>query len=390
MIKLFLLLNSAVCLMANEIQSEFYKSLKNMDYNENTLILNIFAVVFLVTSLIFVFKILLNKPMQTSTNIKEIKHEKYIAKLNFHYSIQKSKKQNIIQTLESYFDILHIKAAKGSNRVIFHFNQNQGRYFLMNSQEINLTLFSLLEFLLENTTNAVITINIKPNSQGKLIKNGTKIQNYHFFVRVNKNLKDLEFRINSVLTNNAKDLKLKYLTQAKNFAGEFGYEITCELHEKFSTFGFYKDLYELGLKTPKQNQALTNKNCVILDDDISAFGNFALLLRSFGANTQPFLSTNTSKNHIFNAIFKPDFVIINTKFFHTNSKNSKAFSKDEIEALMRAKRNKNFVLILVSNSANYDEIDNKLSDYYLLKEPFCADVFLEILQDKNNKKQSWL
>ena len=72
--------------MANEIQSEFYKSLKNMDYNENTLILNIFAVVFLVTSLIFVFKILLNKPMQTSTNIKEIKHEKYIAKLNFHYS----------------------------------------------------------------------------------------------------------------------------------------------------------------------------------------------------------------------------------------------------------------------------------------------------------------
>lgn len=260
----------------------------------------------------------------------------------------------------------------------------------MNSQEINLTLFSLLEFLLENTTNAVITINIKPNSQGKLIKNGTKIQNYHFFVRVNKNLKDLEFRINSVLTNNAKDLKLKYLTQAKNFAGEFGYEITCELHEKFSTFGFYKDLYELGLKTPKQNQALINKNCVILDDDISAFGNFALLLRSFGANTQPFLSTNTSKNHIFNAIFKPDFVIINTKFFHTNSKNSKAFSKDEIEALMRAKRNKNFVLILVSNSANYDEIDNKLSDYYLLKEPFCADVFLEILQDKNNKKQSWL
>ena len=386
MIKFLFLLSSV--LGANEIQSEFYKSLKDMDYNENILILNIFAVVFLVTSLTFVFKILRNKPMQTSTNLNNVKNEKYIAKLNFNYMIQKNKKHDIVQTLESYFEILHLKAAKSENRVIFRFNQNQGRYFLMNSQEVNLTLFSLLEFILENTANAVITVNIRQNSKGELTKHGTKMCKYHFFVRVNKNLKDLEFRINSVINANAKDLKLKYLAQARNFAEEFGYKIDFCLNEKFSTFGFYKDLYELGYK--KQKQALINKNCVILENDISAFGNFALLLRSFGANTQPFMNADTSKNHIFNAIYKPDFVIINTKFFRTNSKNNKAFNKDEIEALMRAKRNKKFTLILVSDNKNYDEIDTRLSDFYLIKEPFCADVLLEILNDKKDDKQSWL
>ena len=379
--KLFYILFYSSLLGENEIQNEFYASLKQINYDENLVVLTIFALIFITIAVIFLIKVVHVRSIDAATSIKELN---YVAKLNFNYGIYKNKKSDIVQSLEGYFDILHMKAAKGSNKVLFSFNQNQQRNFIMNLREINFTLFSLAEFLLENTTNSIISIGLKPIDLAYISKDGKKMRKYYFYVRVNKNLEALKNEIKDVVFNNMKDLKFKNLVQANNFAKEFGYSIDFKTYEKFSSFSFCLELIECENSKKNHKSILSNKNCIILEDDVNAFSNLALTLRRYGVGTQPFLNVQTAKKHIFNAIYKPDFVIINTKFFRLSTKNAKAFTKDEINSLLRIKQNKGFTLIIISDNADHDDFSSKIKDYYLLKQPFSPDLLLSILKTKKD------
>lgn len=290
---------------------------------------------------------------------------------------------DLLRALDGYLSILHQKAAESNNKVYFNFNHHYTRNVKTMFDKVCVLFYTLAEFTIEHSKNSHIIIGLRPKkaSNEKMVK-------YEFYIKADSPIPQLEEgdiaktllkhgKMIEIVHKGKKELKncvffeFHKLKSAKVVADILGTKINFSRWQKYSFLSFELEL-ELSDKLCEVRNiysGLRGLNTIILEDDICSFYHLASKLKQFKLNIQPKMDLSIAKEHLFNKIFSPRFIFINTRVLRN-------FTANEINQIKEKQVNQGFIVILISDSVAFDSYNGSFNDYVLLKNPVNIDTLL--------------
>lgn len=366
-------------LLSADLIQDLHKESFYQTFESDFTIITAFLVAFAIISLVYLFSL-------TRKNKYTRKHKIIIQTgdvINTVHSKIAKKDVDLLRILDGYLSILHQKAAKSNNKIYFNFNQHYPRYVQVVHEKLCVLVYTLAEFVLDHIKDSHIFIGIRPKKSS-----GEGMVRYEFYIKTDNQIPQLELGdISNTLETHGKMLEVLHkgkkelmncvffefhkLKQARILAKILGTKVSFSRWQKHSMLSF-----ELELPISKALCDIKNKyssffglNTVILEDDICGFYQIASNLKQFSANIQPKMDLELAKEHLFNPIFTPSYVFINTRVL-------RKFSAKEIKDIEKNQENHGYQIILISDSTEYDEYDGSLKNYVLVKNPISIDTLL--------------
>ncbi|OCR88683.1 hypothetical protein CFT13S00388_00225 [Campylobacter fetus subsp. testudinum] len=360
--------NSSSDLKTTYFSSYHLYSNKNDSALIDSIIFTAITVVFISLIMLIIFlRVEKIKKLKSKNRLKIIQEPFYMEKIHKKFMLSKPQQGDIVERLELFFKILHIKAAKNNNVVVFNYDPKQHRYFSADFKIISYAVHMLNQFVINIISNSSIILTIK----------NTNITNriYKVTLKANANILEMDDNIKDALKGKTKNINYKKLVIASNIAKLLGSKLRYQ--SKSSEFEFSFNL----LLTPLQqdnkhkfiNEYKNEINALIAEDDINSFHTLTAGLRHYDIKIKPNYTWEIVKKHITDTIFRPELVFIQAKII-------KKLSKNDINILKEHKERKNITFIILSNNASYDDV-NKVLDFetFTLKQPYTQDALLAVL-----------
>ncbi len=345
-----------------------YSNTKNNSALMNSIIFTALIVAF-ISLIMFIIFLRIEKPkkLQLKNRLKIIQEPFYMEKIHRKFMLSKPQQGDIVERLELFFKILHIKAAKNNNVVIFNYDPKQHRYFSADFKIISYAVHMLTQFVINIISNSSIVLTIKSINATNNV--------YKVTLKANTNLIEMDNNIKDALKGKTKNINYKKLVIASDIAKLLGSKLRYQ--SKSSEFEFSFNL----LLTPIQkdnnhkfiNEYKNEISAIIAEDDINSFYTLTAGLRHYDIKTKPNHNWEIVKKYITDTIFKPELVFIQAKII-------KKLSKNDINVLKEHKERKNITFIILSNNSSYDDV-NKLLDFetFILRQPYTQDALLAVL-----------
>ena len=351
-------------------KEQFYQLSKS-----NFEIITAFLVIFIIASLIYLFSLAKKSKHKTIVQTGDIistVHTKMI-----------KKDVDLLRILDGYLSILHQKVAKRGNKVCFNFSHHYPRYVKAMHDKVCILFYTLSEFVIEHTENSHIMIGLrtKKSSSQKSVR-------YEFYIKSDcpipqlekgdiKNTLEKHSKMIEIIHKGKKELKncvffeFYKLKTAKLVADILGTKINFYSWQKHNFLSFELE-FELSNKPYEVKNRYSHffgLNTIILEDDICGFYQIASKLKQFKLNIQPKMDLKLAKEHLFNPIFSPKFIFINTRVLRN-------FTTKEINQIKQKQAKYGFLIILISDSAAFDHYNGSFENYVLLKHPINIDTLL--------------
>jgi hypothetical protein len=276
---------------------------------------------------------------------------------------------NLFERLDIAFAALHKKAAANNNKIVFCYG-DYPKLFEADFENTAELLFTTLDFVLKVSQNAVIKLGARPITNEK----------YRFFICINQNLNERKQSILRVLDGKKANIDYAKLALVPRFFDALSTKLKFENAPKSAKFYFDVDMKPMGARPRYQIKNSKNPKIVVCEEDIVAFATLDKQLRSMGAQTIP--KSSLALEHALSPVFIPNAVFINGKILR------KMLATD-LAAFIRAKREKNFCLIVLSDNAADDEYFSFVSREkccYMLRQPYVIDELCAILNKTNAEK----
>lgn len=372
---LFLLPSLASADLLQDLYKESFHEAFNVSFTASI----IFLILFIVICLLYLF--VFARKSKTKRKRKVIVQAGDIIS-TVHSKIIK-RDVDLLRALDGYLSILHQKAAQDNNKVYFNFSQYCPRHVKAMHDKVCILFYTLAEFVIEHAKNSHIIIGLRPKKSSS-----ENMVRYEFYIKCDCPIPQLEQGdINKTLEKHGKMIEVVYknkkelkncvffefhkLKTAKIVADILGTKINFSRWQKHNFLSFELE-FELSDKLCEARNKYSHffgLNTIILEDDICGFYHIASKLKQFKLNIQPKMDLAIAKEHLFNKIFSPKFIFINTRVLRN-------FTANEIKQIKEKQANHGFIVILISDSTAFDHYNGSLESYVLLKNPVNIDALL--------------
>lgn len=385
-------MNKLLFLLPSLANADLLQDLYKKNFHENThtnfTVLIIFLVIFIVICLLYLSVF--------ARKTKGKKKHKIIVQAGDIISTVHSKiikrDVDLLRVLDGYLSILHQKAAQDNNKVYFNFSHYYPRYVKAMHDKVCILFYTLAEFVIEHAKNSHIIIGLRPKKSSN-----EKSVRYEFYIKCDCPIPQLERGdISNTLEKHGKMIEIIYkgkkelkncvffefhkLKSAKLVADILGTKINFSRWQKHNFLSFELDI-ELSDKLCEARNRYSHfygLNTIILEDDICGFYQIASKLKQFKLNIQPKMDLAIAKEHLFNPIFSPKFIFMNTRVLRN-------FTAKEINQIKEKQANHGFVIILISDSSALDCYNGSFENYVLLKNPVNIDTLLAAMDTPPHK-----